>query len=142
MKNLLLILLVPLVLSRCEPVPKKYAIWIKNNSFADIQFHISEVYPDTTLPANKPVLIVVESGIEYPRDKSRPWKEFIENLPSDTLSVFIFDSDTIKSVNWDDIQKEYSVLKRYDLSIENLEMLDWTITYPPTKEMEGVKAFP
>lgn len=48
----------------------------------------------------------------------------------DTLSVFIFDAKVLESNSWDTVKAKYLVLKRYDLSLDDLEKMNWTITYP------------
>ncbi len=64
-------------------------------------------------------------------ETSGKWESIFEDfLPVDTLSVFLFHSDTISSVSWERIREEYIILKRYDLSFSDLEEMNWTITYP------------
>lgn len=59
------------------------------------------------------------------------------------MSIFIFDLDTLEYYNWDGIRNSYKVLKRYDLSIENLEELDFIVSYPSTNWMiDNVKMYP
>ena len=40
---------------------------------------------------------------------------------------------------WETVREDYIILQRYDLSIAELEKLNWTIYYPPT---EAMKDFP
>jgi len=56
--------------------------------------------------------------------------KFIRTLPHDTLSVFIFHTDTLKNNSWEDVRDHYKILKRYDLSQEDLEKMRWKIVYP------------
>lgn len=60
----------------------------------------------------------------------------------DTLRVFIFSYDTLIKYDWEIIRREYRVLKRYDLTLENLKELNWSITYPPTEAMKDIKQYP
>ncbi len=64
------------------------------------------------------------------------------SLPNDTLSIFIFHSDTVSSYPWQTIRTEYKILKRYDLSIADLERLNYKVSYPPDNRMENVKMYP
>jgi hypothetical protein len=48
----------------------------------------------------------------------------------DTLSVFIFDAQVLENTPWDTVKAKYIILKRYDLSLDDLNKLNWTITYP------------
>jgi len=40
------------------------------------------------------------------------------------------------------IREEYKVLKRYDLSIEDIQLLNYEIPYPPTEVMRGMRMYP
>nr|NQU93826.1 hypothetical protein [Bacteroidota bacterium] len=51
-------------------------------------------------------------------------------IPSDTLMVYVFDADVLENVDWADVVHYYLVLKRYDLSLDDLKQNNWTITYP------------
>ena len=44
--------------------------------------------------------------------------------------IFLFSKDTIDQVPWDRIRDEYLILRRYDLTLEDLEAMNWTIEYP------------
>lgn len=45
----------------------------------------------------------------------------------DTMMVFLFREDSLKANDWSDAAN--FVLKRYDLTIDDLNALNWTITY-------------
>jgi len=38
--------------------------------------------------------------------------------------------DTLKNDSWENIRDNYKVPKRYDLSLDDLKNMDWTINYP------------
>ena len=58
------------------------------------------------------------------------------------MSVFIFDSEILENIEWKEIRDNYMILKRYDLSLEDLQKLDFTLYYPPTEEMKDIKMYP
>ena len=64
-------------------------------------------------------------------------EEFFEGIPCDTLMFFILDSTTVADEPWEEIVKDYKILRRYDLSIEDIMALmqddgtGYTIPYPP-----------
>ena len=58
------------------------------------------------------------------------------------MSVFIFDSEVLENIEWKEIRDNYMILKRYDLSLEDLQKLDFTLYYPPTEEMKDIKMYP
>lgn len=116
-------------------------ISVVNNSDNAIYVMADNSYPDTTYikhssgPALYPQYYKVASNeINHNvlRDKDCYEAIFISEtlLPSDTLMVFIFDAAIIENESWSVIMNEYKVLKRYDLSLADLQALDWTITYP------------
>lgn len=55
---------------------------------------------------------------------------FKDLISSDTLMVYVFDAETLEITPWDTVKANYMVLKRYDLSLEDLKKSDFTITYP------------
>ena len=54
---------------------------------------------------------------------------------------YLFSRDTLETVSWEEVVKEYKVLARYDLTLEDLERLNWTIYYPPNEKMKGIKMY-
>jgi len=62
---------------------------------------------------------------------------------SDLVCVYILDAAVVEKENTSKvIDGYYSALKRYDLTLEDLQRLDWKITYPPTEAMKDVKQWP
>ena len=53
-----------------------------------------------------------------------------DRLENKVLMLFIFDKEVVDNVPWDTIREEYMVLKRYDLSLQDLEGNNWTVAYP------------
>ena len=67
---------------------------------------------------------------------------FKDEYFSDTVYVYVFDAAVVDTTPWEIVAKDYLVLKRYDLSLEDLQRLDWQVTYPPTEQMKDVKQYP
>lgn len=57
------------------------------------------------------------------------WEQFIYDSKDSTMSLFIFDVDTVLKFNWDTIRKYNKYIKRYDLKVESLKKSNWTITF-------------
>jgi hypothetical protein len=128
----LLLLAIVALLSACVPVvmDKRYTIKVVNNSNQYIGMFDSRTYPDTSLPINRPY-----NSAAKPRDygyieSATKWENIFNQLPKDTLSIYIFNMDTLKRVGWDSIRTGHKILKRYDLSLQDLKSGNWTITYP------------
>lgn len=139
MEKLFGLALVVLLLMSCELDIKetKYAINVDNKSPHDIGVYLALggrdgiIYPDTILPdSDKFVIKTIKSGKRYYYDSSTPWEENYRLLPSDTLSIYVFHADTLRNNTWSVIRDKSMYLKRYDLSLDVLEEMDYTVTYP------------
>jgi hypothetical protein len=98
------------------------------------------LYPDTILPEKNPN--------PYKFDKERHFSlaynenDLFAKFPTDTMSIFFFDPDTLAKYEWETIREEYKILVRYDLSHNDLRKLNWRIYYPPTEAMKDMKMYP
>lgn len=138
--KVILIVLIGFVLcaNSCEKAPlvdKYYRIIATNNSSEPIRImlaneHSLNQYPDTNLPEIKPILQKIEPGKRAYFDSQTKWQENLAQLPLDTLSVYIIDSQIYDSEPWDSIREKYLILVRYDLGIEDLEATNFEISYP------------
>jgi hypothetical protein len=110
-------------------------------------------YPDTAMIGFMPTKefrLVVSKDTGGFVDDITIENVFKNRLPSDTLSIYFFHADTLRNHSWETIRDEYMILKRYDLSLEDIKSLDKsdrgrpqrTITYPPSSEMEGMRMYP
>jgi hypothetical protein len=100
-------------------------------------------YPDTSLPVSKPSLYIVRAHQSLPNGVNyEDWSTMFNSLPTDTLSIYIFSADALDNSSWNDIKTGYKILRRYDLSLEDIKKLDNKIYYPPTPEMQHMKMYP
>lgn len=125
----------------------EYPLVVENNSGDHLFFHAATessllMYDDTVLTANRDdiAMQIVEESVRI--GNPIRWVERMSYLQLDTLSIYFFHPDTLSLYDWDVIRNDYKVLKRYDLSIEDLNSLNFTVPYPPTAEMEGMKQYP
>ena len=156
MKRLLILLcnIFPLVLTGCGYIAR--AIFLRNNSTIVIAavpgctFYGSidkGNYPDTLLPENgnnisfdrinkgdRAFLLGRSGNLDVVLD----WF-----LPNDTLSIYVFDSDTLDVYNWNQIREGYKVAVRYDLTKEDIKKRTGeVIPFPPNKKMKRVHMYP
>lgn len=138
MKRLILtVLLFAIIGMACEKPPgarSRQGLWVKNNGMTRICTVTSFQYPDTAIPditQRQWDLLTIppaESAVyDFPVKR---WKELFEQLPVDTLSLFVFQADTIQKYNWQEIRAGYKILKRFDISQKDLENMRSTIQYP------------
>lgn len=107
---------------------------IINNSDVNIFFSLGYTYPDTTIRDYNPTASTATFEVKAKSSKHYSviccWESLIEDLPADILMIFVFDADTLEQVPWEEIRSEYKILKRYDLSLQDLKNMDWMILYP------------
>lgn len=118
----------------CNPKDCQTKVTIVNNSDKAIYFYVSSRYPDTLNLYPNPVL--GDNGNKI-REKSTGqdlygdcYKYMFKNSRSGVIMFFIYDAHTLETTPWDTIVKNYMVLKRYDLKLEDMTRMNWTITYP------------
>lgn len=134
---------------------RHFRIPYKNNSerMLYVDFHIywpwypSIDYLDTVVnivdPRKNPVLTKVEPKSENLEAMFKT--SFYESgfgKSFDTLIVFAFDADTLDYYGWDTVCAKYKVLQRYDLSLEDLQDLDFKLCFPPSEAMEHIHMWP
>jgi hypothetical protein len=113
-----------------------YFITVKNNTSHGIQataglgsIYMSS-YPDTAISESKPYFLPVAPNDYSHLQLHEKWENVFPRLPADTLSIYIFSTDTLNAYDWSEIRTGYKVLKRYDLSLDDLQKSNYTITYP------------
>ena len=143
-RNNLLLLLVfflnsCLFLDLLGPESRHQIIKIINNSEIEIAFYpytilpIGGLYPDTLLPKADigRYCSKIEPKHQWGWSPDLTDKQMREQFgEADTLIFFVFSVETLNKYTWEEIREGYKILKRYDLSIQNLDSLNWTITYP------------
>lgn len=117
----------------CEKNPfaeNVFRIKIANNSADTVTTLVSYQYPDTTIPDRYDRLGGIRPNDFRYFDSREPWKEVFKDLPKDTLSVFYFSLDTIQAYDWQTIRSGYRILKRVDVSLQDLENNNYMVNYP------------
>jgi hypothetical protein len=121
----------------CENLSEKwYTIKIENNTTKQIfvsagcgKYGMTS-YPDTILPDLEPSLLSVSSFDYNNLRSSIAWEDIIKQQPEDVLSIYFFNADTINQYEWSEIKQGNKVMERRELSLEDLQGMNWTITYP------------
>lgn len=140
-KMTLIIILITLIMlnNTCERKNCHKRIKIHNKSSKGIYAKDCFSAPNDTIcfkidpsPALAPDFHKIEpgatnTGVLHSRDC---WEYHFEYFPSKILMVFIFDAEVLESTPWDTVCANYMVLKRYDLTLNDLKNMNWEITYP------------
>ena len=135
MKPYSILVLISLCGFACERFgDRKYPLYIINDSNHTIAYYVAAVgiehkYPDTALVSNKFEMGTIPPGGSTIWDSSVPFDRFFQLLPSDTLSIYLFHPDTLAKYDWSVIRSEYKVLKRFDISYDDLKSNDFKVTY-------------
>jgi hypothetical protein len=143
-----LIIILPLICCGKCAMDYKYPIILKNNSDYSIDCYFAlggkyGIYYPNNLPDTNIYLIRgIKQKKDYYYDSSSKWDEVFSYLPSDTLSIYIFHTDTLTKYPWEEVRDKYMVLKRYDLSLSDLEKLKFNVPYPPSPAMSNMKMYP
>ena len=91
-------------------------------------------------------IYIVNSGEQ--NNRSAMWsrdcheKIFKRDTNYGTVFVYVFDAEVIENTSWEIVARDYLVLKRYDLTLEDLKNLEFEITYPPDERMKDMKMYP
>lgn len=154
MKLLILALLNLVVFIQCKKgLPTKYDVNYVNNADHSIYFLPifgfggTQAYPDTTISFKKDNLGLISQKAFVVGAENSPIESILKSIPSDTLSIFYFHPDTVTKYLWEVIKHDYKILRRYDLSLENIRALCNSqgvpiIPYPPTEAMKDMKMYP
>lgn len=109
-------------------------VLIINNSNKAIYFGASTRYPDTLTLYPNPTFDAVNYKVEGNSSKTDEDRSCYEDIVKATsqgiLMYYIYDANTLQTVPWDTIVKNYMILKRYDLTLKDLQDKNWVISYP------------
>lgn len=140
-----------LIATHCEKaVNAEFPLIIDNNSSFNIAVYFNEneqyqaLYPDTVISNFRERVILNINKKENQDIAGSPnWESTFEvSAPKDTLSLFVFHSDTVNEYSWEKIRKEYKILTRYDLSLQDLENRNFILEYPYDPSLGKLKIWP
>lgn len=109
---------------------------VSNNSDKNIYVVLQYNYPDTSINDESWTYLAYNHlGVDSLSSKSlwnsKKWDKVIrDNNSSNTIMVFVYDVEAIAGKTWPEIQSSYEVLKRYDLTVGQLNSMGWNIIYP------------
>ena len=156
MKKFLIFILSLIIVSACR-IPWRYGFSLENNTSHNLGWYLSLVYPDTSLPHDDDLV-----NIENDWDQFGPATLYFGTTsfaseqavihwlnPNDTVSIFVFHTDTLKLYPWDTIRDDYKILVRYDLSADDIHSMPlrqhlgtYLIPVPPSPQMEKMHMYP
>ncbi len=128
------------VLLVCAGCPESFdepnsEIIILNNSDQSIVFFTQFNNPGDTSLSTFPFPLLPENievrTIETYSSDTIPgsFRSILDKDMNVILMVYLFSRDTIEQVPWERIKDDYLVLRRYDLTLEDLEDINWTVVF-------------
>jgi hypothetical protein len=124
-----------ILLCACPDRTGQEFIYIVNNSDKTITFDFSVNKQDTTFYCSntgRTVLFDVESNATFKLNDGDVYSNWGSYLKS--LTIFILDGklyDEYCQQPCDTIRKYVPILHTYRLKLEDLQRMNWTVTYPP-----------
>lgn len=104
---------------------------IINNSNHSVDCHVSYIYPDTSMSYMTDCdCSEILPHTECSAKTRYGWKSAIQRNKHGVIIFFISDNDTIKKYGIDAWKGQYLILKRYELTYDDLKRSNWSITYP------------
>ncbi len=95
--------------------------------------YISYSYPDTSLDQSLPKSISANNQTTGPDGEIRfvrggTWETAFRNdIPSGKMMIFVLDKNEVDNHPWDSIRKNYTILKRFDLTLDSLKTHDFKV---------------
>ena len=151
MKRFILFLFITFTVSGCkllESIISEYGIFMCNLSNNEVVvWGTYDQTNGTRLPNERPVCERIHPIEEMSRyystfimSEGKDWPKSLSD--TDTIRVFVFDSEKYNETDWSTIRDQYLILLRYDFTKAELDALGWLIAYPPTPEMKDIKMWP
>jgi hypothetical protein len=119
----------------CASGGRDLRLKVNNNLDSSIYIYYSAAYPDTNSYLTFTNYQLSQSSGGKFNSKSQEilsvgcsWDSYYEKfVKSDTLMIFFIKDE---GQGEDHLKDHHTVLKRYDLTLQNLEKKNWIITYP------------
>lgn len=145
MKNFRFFICIPLLLilnaNSCDKdgngnIHSDTRLKLANKSDSSVVTFLQYNFPDTTLSLQNPkfdfgkAAMTVDSKMAESYYSRRNWEKVIGENSLNTVMIFVVSQSIYVKQPWDSIQKNYSIIKRYDLRINQLKAQNWKVIYP------------
>jgi len=120
-------LILLLFFANCRNENLHYDLIIKNNFSESICASYSQVFPDTTIDC-RIINFNIDAGGKYQLTIRNGWEN--EFKRKSVLQIFVYDGNICKTEMCDTIKKYNKILKRYQLTLNDIESMNWIVNYP------------
>lgn len=117
-----------------------YQLTVTNNTSRNLRILRNHYFPDTlqmfsgtsnTYFLEPNSSIIINAGVAKCKEITCWEPLFGSNkyggIPSGVLMIGVVDEDTINTIGWETVKANYQLLKRYDLTFQDLNNLNWNI---------------
>jgi hypothetical protein len=128
-----------------------YTIKFANKSENPVYITYEGTYPDT-LPVTLGVSLAKDYRVESKETNTMAfasgiseWETIFKCFTLDTLMVYVFDANKVDSLlkeNPPHTSSLTALVRRYDLSLSDIQKMNWVLYYPPTENMKDIKMYP
>ena len=141
MKKIFLFATIVTLFNSCEPTNTASCnkiITVVNNTNKTIYLERSEDYPnfDSYKYYPDPLFNSQTTKLEANTTSKNVLPTFgncyegiYKSIGSGIMMVYVFDGPTLETEGWEYIKDNNLILKRYDLTLQDLKDMNWTITY-------------
>ena len=106
----------------------------KNNSKIDVfVYKTNDVGLNYYKPDTNSTLRIKAGMTSEDRYKLRRCFCYENELIKDSIYLYVIDPKDINTIPWDSIKKNMIVLEKYNLGLEEMQKLNWVVTYPKTQ---------
>lgn len=115
----------------CYLKEKYYTITISNHFNSKVYFNMQYNFPDTLIMfQHDPGLIAHENSKGELSSKHDFIKEIDKKSPGNKISIFLYSVDTLDKYGFENIKTNYRILRRYDLTSDELKSKNFEINFP------------
>ncbi|AZA90787.1 Uncharacterised protein [Chryseobacterium nakagawai] len=140
MKNVILLLSTMMMLVSCvysNTENSHQVITFVNKTHKTLYVLSSYEYPDTDVYKQSPDpklggynKVEANQATQNVLSSKTSYENLYHSLiPSGVMMVYVFDGSTLETKGWDYVKANNLVLKRYDLTLQDLKNMNWVITY-------------
>jgi hypothetical protein len=146
--KIIIMLLISLVLlaTQCENENCHNVIPFANNSDRTLYVYSKRTPPfDTILEVNPPLTSPNSFYKVLPNSMSTTCTYMDKKNCYDNFSkviIFILDEQVVTTIAPYIIERDYMILRRYDFTPDDLQILNWEGPYPPSEAMKNMKMYP
>lgn len=102
-----------------------------NNTNRYLTVYDAFTYPDTSMSSITWGGYIINPTSEEVLNSKNGWVKDIKHYnSSNTLMLFVVYRDTLAKYGFDSVASSYNIAKRYDLTLDNLENMGWTVFFP------------